>query len=148
MIGFSEAVKRFFLKAFDYRGRASRAEYWWVALFQALVIILPAFLLAIFLPMVVNDSLEHTPGLALSSWFLPLLGAFSVLMLVMVVPLISLFVRRLHDTGRSGWIAIIMLLQLIPVIGWPFTIVIWVFAVIPGSPDDNPYGPPPGSGWD
>ena len=35
--GFGEAVKRAYSKAFVYEGRASRAEYWWFALFATLV---------------------------------------------------------------------------------------------------------------
>ena len=46
-------------------------------------------------------------------------------------------VRRLHDTGRSGWW---ILLSLIPVIG---ALVLLYFMVISGQPQANEYGPDP-----
>lgn len=45
--------------------------------------------------------------------------------------------RRLHDTGRSGWW---MLMIFIPLIG---VIVLLVFMVVNGEASDNEYGPDP-----
>lgn len=148
MIGFTQAIKRFFLKAFDFSSRASRAEYWWVALFQMLLIVVPAVLMAVIIPGLYESVDEGAPGLAIEPLFAFILIGVGVLAIAMVVPHVALFVRRLHDIGKSGWIAVILLFQLIPVIGIVFTVAAWVFALIPGDPDDNLYGPPPGSGWD
>ena len=46
-------------------------------------------------------------------------------------------VRRLHDTGRSGWW---ILIGFIPVIGW---LVLLVFMFMDSQPGDNEYGPSP-----
>ena len=57
--------------------------------------------------------------------------------LAVLLPSLGVFVRRMHDTGRSGWWFFI---GLIPVIG---EIVLLVFLVQDGKPGDNKYGPNP-----
>ena len=59
--------------------------------------------------------------------------------LAVLVPSIAVSVRRLHDTGRSGWW---LLIGLIPLIGF---IVLIVFLATDGEPGDNEYGPNPKS---
>jgi uncharacterized membrane protein YhaH (DUF805 family) len=54
-----------------------------------------------------------------------------------LVPSIAVTVRRLHDTGRSGWW---ILISLVPVIGW---IVLLVFMLTDSQPGSNQYGPNP-----
>jgi len=46
-------------------------------------------------------------------------------------------VRRLHDTGRSGWW---LLIALVPIVG---VIVLLVFMLLDSQPGDNGYGPNP-----
>ena len=53
------------------------------------------------------------------------------------VPSLAMSVRRLHDTGRSGWF---LLLNLIPYIGG---IIVFVFSVLDSQPGANQYGPNP-----
>ncbi|WP_423810172.1 DUF805 domain-containing protein [Prevotella pectinovora] len=57
--------------------------------------------------------------------------------LVAIVPTISVLVRRLHDTGRSGWH---YWWCLIPIAG---PIILLVFLASPSVPMDNLYGPCP-----
>jgi uncharacterized membrane protein YhaH (DUF805 family) len=57
--------------------------------------------------------------------------------LVSFVPSLSCMVRRLHDTGRSGWWYFI---GFVPLIGG---IVLMVFMVLDSDPDRNEYGPNP-----
>ena len=52
----------------------------------------------------------------------------------MLLPSITVSVRRLHDIGKSAWV---LLWVLLPVIGW---IVLIVYAVRPGEPHTNLYG--------
>ena len=54
-----------------------------------------------------------------------------------LIPAIAVTVRRLHDTDRSGWWFLIVL---IPVIG---PIVLLVFMIIDGTPGPNRFGPSP-----
>ena len=102
----------------DFSGRARRQEYWMFALFYVLLYIIISF--------VVSAFPESVASLVLLAF---VLGLF--------IPCLSALVRRLHDTGRSGWW---VLLQIIPVIG---PIVIFIFCVLDGEPTDNEYGPNP-----
>jgi uncharacterized membrane protein YhaH (DUF805 family) len=60
--------------------------------------------------------------------------------LAFILPVLSATVRRLHDTGRSGWWYWIVL---VPFVGW---IVLLVFLVLEGEAGENKYGPDP-QGW-
>lgn len=96
MIGFVEASKLFFTRAFDFNGRSSRAEYWW------------AYLMLIILYLVASVVLSVLGEIGLI--------LLVVLMLGILIPSLSIGVRRLHDTDRSGWwylIAFIPLASLI-----------------------------------
>jgi uncharacterized membrane protein YhaH (DUF805 family) len=97
---FWDAIKVCLTKYVDGKGRASRSEYWYFALFSFLV------------------------GIATG-------GVGDILLLL---PSITVSVRRLHDIGKSAWALAWVLL---PVIGW---IVLIVYAVRPGEPHTNVYG--------
>jgi uncharacterized membrane protein YhaH (DUF805 family) len=53
------------------------------------------------------------------------------------IPSLAVSVRRLHDTGRSGWW---LLIGLVPVVGWILTL-IWYIS--DGKAEENKYGPNP-----
>jgi uncharacterized membrane protein YhaH (DUF805 family) len=57
--------------------------------------------------------------------------------LIFFIPSLAVCVRRLHDTGRTGWW---ILLGLIPIIG---AIVLLVFYCTDSQPGENQYGPNP-----
>lgn len=57
--------------------------------------------------------------------------------LAVLIPSLAVSVRRLHDTNRSGWW---LLLLLIPLIG---ALVILIFTVQDGTPGENTYGADP-----
>jgi uncharacterized membrane protein YhaH (DUF805 family) len=59
-------------------------------------------------------------------------GGFGQILLLL--PEIAAYVRRLQDLGRSAWN---LLWLLLPIVGW---IVLFVFAVQPGEPKQNAYG--------
>jgi uncharacterized membrane protein YhaH (DUF805 family) len=86
---FHESVKVCFSKYADFSGRASRPEYWWFVLF----LVLGGLLLSL-----LSDVL----------WLLFTLAT--------LLPSIATATRRLHDTGRSGWWQLIVLLPLIGLI--------------------------------
>ena len=94
MITFPEAIKRAFAQYATFAGRATRPEYWWFYLFSVLAWGVPYALLLASLP----GTGESVGGLF---WFALLLLIVAVL--VLLVPGISVTVRRLHDTGKSGW---------------------------------------------
>ena len=135
-IGFGAAIKRFFKKYATFSGRASRGEYWWVTLFNFLV---TAVLYAFVLPGTIAAATA-----ASSAGGAPQLGAgyyvgnglLSLWGLATLVPSIAVAVRRLHDTGRSGWF---YLLGLIPLVG---PIILIVFFASATKPEAERYGPP------
>lgn len=108
-------------KSLDYSSRSSRKEFW-VFHVITLGVLMTLWLLALLLFIVNLD------GLAFIS--LILAGALSI---GVMVPSLSLFVRRLHDINLSGWL---MLLGLIPFIGG---FILLVFALLPSSLGVNKY---------
>ncbi len=103
-----------------FTGRARRKEYWFFVLFYLLIAIGLGFI-------------DSVLGLG-SEEFGLLSGLFG---LAMVVPAFAVAIRRMHDTGRSGWW---VLVNFIPLVGW--LIFIW-FATRDGEPGPNAYGPDP-----
>lgn len=106
----------------NFKGRARRMEYWSYALFNAIF----------GLTAVVLDNLT---GLAVPEiGYGPFYGVF---LLATLIPGIAVFVRRLHDTGRSGWSFFV---AFIPLIG-TILILIWTFS--DSKPGANKWGPNP-----
>ena len=81
-VDFPEAVKTCFRKYFDFKGRASRSEYWYFILFIFLGYG-AGFLLMLITPVL--------------GW---LLGIFFI---AIIIPAIAVAARRLHDINKSGW---------------------------------------------
>jgi len=105
---FGQAIQRFFQKYAIFSGRASRSEYWWMALFN--------FIIAIVLAIISSLSTILYAILAL------------IYGLGMLIPGLAVGVRRLHDANMSGWL---LLLGLIPFIGG---IILLVLTLLPSSP--------------
>lgn len=105
-----------------FSGRARRKEYWYFVLFYMLI----------FFVLWGIDSATGTAG-ETKDWGL-LSGIFS---LAMLIPSIAVGVRRLHDTGRSGWW---LLLSFIPLVG---ALVLIFFMVQDSESQTNAYGPSP-----
>jgi uncharacterized membrane protein YhaH (DUF805 family) len=128
-------VKRAFVKGFRFHGRASRAEYWWFALFTFLVLFglsIPTYIVGVTTS---RDGCQ-IPGPAA----VPMLIVLALFWLAAVVPSISLTVRRLHDAGYSGWL---VLLTLVPYVG---SLIVAIFCILPPSPAGAKYDPvAPGS---
>jgi len=109
-----------------FNGRASRAEYWYFFLFNIIISIILSILgNVIGLSVIVGTAGSEINILS------------TIYSLVVLIPGLAVLVRRLHDVGKSGWMA---LLCLIPLIG---TIWILVLTVRDSIPGDNEYGPNP-----
>jgi uncharacterized membrane protein YhaH (DUF805 family) len=104
-IGFVDAVKRGFKKYATFTGRASRSEYWWWALFT-FIVYLGLGLLTFAVGTATSRDGGRTPG-ALA---IPLIILFAVFLLGIIVPTLALTVRRLHDAGYSGLLALLFLI--------------------------------------
>ncbi len=115
---FQQSVKTCLGKYATFAGRARRPEFWWFAMFCWLGALLTGAM----------DRLLFGPDF----------GLFGVVFgLAMVIPFIAAAVRRLHDTGRSGWW---ILIGLIPLLG---TLVLIYFYVQPSTSGANEFGPEP-----
>ena len=104
-----------------FAGRARRKEFWYFALFNFLIALAIA-------------SFEAMVGLARETGGGPLSTLYS---LGVFIPSLAVSIRRLHDTGRSGfWV----LIALVPLIG---ALVLLFFAVQPSEDGTNEFGPNP-----
>ncbi len=107
---FTDAFKKYA----DFSGRATRTQYWMFVLIYTIIYL-------------VLIGIDTALGMVALS---------AIFNLVLIIPSISIACRRLHDTGRSGWWQLIIL---IPLIG---AIVILVF-LVQDSRADNEYGANP-----
>ena len=107
-VGFSEAITLMFKNYANFSGRASKSEYWWGFLFNFLA----SFILG----------------------FIPVVGA--VIALGLLVPGLSLGVRRLHDIGKEWYV---LFMGLIPIAGS----IILIIYFCRDSEGDNQWGPGP-----
>jgi uncharacterized membrane protein YhaH (DUF805 family) len=145
-MGFVEAIRTCFSKCVTFSGRAPRSEYWFFVLFG-------------FIATIAGSLIDYTAGAGIVA---------SLIELVLFLPGLAVFVRRLHDIDRTGWWG---LLPLVPVIGglmlalyavdvpvggwvWPLThwivvgglvvsVVLLVWACMRGTLGPNRYGPDP-----
>ena len=102
-----------------FSGRARRKEYWMFFLFNVLIS----------LGLGVLDVVAGTYSVEYETGFFS--GLYSLLVLI---PGIAVGVRRLHDTNRSGWWILILL---IPIIG---VLVLFVFTCLDSQPGTNRFG--------
>ena len=164
-----DAIATCYRKSFHKRGRASRSEFWWFALYY--LVLEAAF------ELLVQDRTPHTPPSLAAGLLAVVGGLFAV---YSFFPFVSAEVRRLHDVDRSGWWLVASLLmaalseaalgvdvmsalathrlrQFVRVLmhggHWGLTfalfatvainITVFIFLVLPGTPGDNRYGPDP-----
>ena len=125
---------KWFIKAFrqyaDFSGRASRQEFWMFVLFNLLLAMAWAFVAGL-LTGLFGGSFDQESRLIFMYKLIAIYYA------VTAVPAMAVGVRRLHDTGRSGWW---MLIGLVPLVGS-----IWLIVLMcsDDNPGDNRYGSPP-----
>ena len=111
---FCEAIKIGFNKYCTFVGRARRSEFWFFHLFCAILTSIFTTIFVIILVCVIFDEASHhhrtyydngytdyyeysDAGIAISTVI------FVILELVLCIPLLSMSIRRLHDTGKSGF---------------------------------------------
>ncbi|MCX4626452.1 MULTISPECIES: DUF805 domain-containing protein [unclassified Streptomyces] len=99
-----------------FSGRARRQEYWMFTLFNLIALIIVA---------VLDNAIGTYPLL------------YAIYALAVFLPGLAVGVRRLHDTGKSGWW---MFIALVPLVGG-----IWLLVLMAteGQPQPNEYGQNP-----
>ena len=105
-----------------FTGRARRKEYWMFTLFQIIFLVV-----AMILDNIIGTAID---GVGYGLFYI-------VYALATLIPSLAAGVRRLHDTGRSGWM---LLIGLIPIVG---SIWLLVLMVLEGNPGENEYGADP-----
>jgi uncharacterized membrane protein YhaH (DUF805 family) len=118
-----EAVKSCFKKYIIFSGRARRSEYWYFILFIMLIKAICTLL----------EYKSSSPSTVRSNE----VTFFNVLYLVfLMLPHISVSVRRLHDIGLSGWCFFLLFIPIVNLI----------LPCEDSEPGDNKYGPNPKGG--
>ncbi len=135
-----EAVKTCFSKYFTFSGRARRAEYWWFLLFVLLLGAVAGGLdNLIFGPAVETVTVTTGDGTT-STTTRQDFGSgpiTTVAGLATFIPLLAVGWRRMHDSGRSGWLYILPTLVMLAGVG--LMILIGSIVAVSGPP-----GPPGG----
>ena len=89
-MNFSQSVSTCFQKYFDFKGRASRSEFWYFFLFYIITSFLVGWVIGSFVALL-GGSVNV------------LLVVLSVVFIALFIPALSVTVRRFHDFGVSGW---------------------------------------------
>jgi uncharacterized membrane protein YhaH (DUF805 family) len=119
-------VTRPWRHAFDFKGRATRREYWLFVLQMYALIFGLLFGATLF-----QDSATVAP-IVFTLAGIPSLFIF--------IALLSAGVRRLHDHDKSGWM---ILIAAFPAVGWIFYL---IMMLTPPTPGENGYGRDPREG--
>ena len=110
-VGFGEAISEGFKNIVTFHGRASRSAFWWF-----------------FIGAIIIDLIGGIIGTATHA-----VAIQYIIYAIVAIGTVSLSVRRLHDSGKSGfW----WLIGFIPLIG---TITLIVFYCLSGTPGPNKY---------
>lgn len=124
-------------RIFDFKGRASRREFW--TYFRNLLLVAAVSSYALFFLSIGvcrafyihTSQVQDTCGMTALSMILLLS------LLVCLLLLIAIGTRRLHDTNERGWMQLCLL---VPVVGW---VVFIILMSEPGTKGENRFGPAP-----
>jgi uncharacterized membrane protein YhaH (DUF805 family) len=100
------AYKKYWSNILNFSGTATRSEYWWPAIINAII----AFIAAAVVQNIVGHPITEIYNFADLNYSL---GTRFIAFLVWLANW-TVTVRRLHDTDRSGWWIVI---QIIPLLG-------------------------------
>ena len=126
-MSFGTAIKAFWSNYSNFKSRARRSEYWFIQLFLVITSVAVAAIDLALMNGDVDRFIANGGG--------GIVGLIWIL--ATIVPAIAVLIRRLHDTNRSGWWALI---GLVPLVG---AIVLLVFTVEDSNKGVNKYGASP-----
>ena len=118
----------------DFEGRARRKEFWFFMLFHILIFIL----MMVFDDAIGTDLIDKIDE-DMAEWIpIPVFGIFSTIYyLVSLLPSLAITARRLHDTGKTGWL---QTLEYIPLINLVACIILIIFYCQDSQYGENRYG--------
>lgn len=117
---------------FSFSGRIGKNEYWKFTIVHLLI------LMALQLPLVFVekvDFIQISTDLKFNLEFIP-----AIYFLFTLIPWLGLSCRRLHDTGRTGWL---LALSFIPILGALIAIGLLIILAEKGNSTSNAYGEVP-----
>ncbi|KRN23324.1 DUF805 domain-containing protein [Lacticaseibacillus camelliae] len=151
--GFS-TIKAFFGNYFNFTGRSSRSEYWWVILFGAIlsIVAMIGFIVAVVGSAIGLDPDTMSPakifghmGIGLVIFLLLVI----LVALVLLVPSLALLIRRYRDAGIPWWIYLVQLLinastnfmpkdsTVASLLSWAVSLSILILTLLPSKPLPN-----------
>lgn len=106
-----QALKNFFKNYVNFKGRATRSDYWWVVLWS--VIFAVAFWIIYFITLITYSVVSQNEEGAVV-WALLLMIPYWIVCLGIFIPSLSLMCRRFHDAGISSlWYIIPFISQIV-----------------------------------
>ncbi len=136
-VDIGEAYSLFWKNYFKFSGRSRRSEFWWASLINNTILVIGYLFYYISLSSQSNNYYSSNTSSGGGDFILILMIVFS---LATFIPSIALVVRRLHDTGRSGWW---LLLGLIPFVNYIGGIILFIFECQDSQPGINQWGVSP-----
>ena len=152
MVSFKDAVRICLREKYvTFSGRAPRSEFWWFQLFTCLF---PVILVILgFVLFYRNIGTDPNTGLIAPTFpgtSITLFVLAGIIILALMIPVISVTVRRFHDRNLSGWwvLAVYVVPNIFSVIGTEIPgiligIASFVVCVLKGTDGPNKYGPDP-----
>lgn len=104
----------------NFNGRANRTEFWFALLAIFIVNILAGIVLSIIM------NISYTLGMII----------YFVYAIAMMLSIVALYVRRLHDSNKTGWIALTLIIPLASII------CLIIFGIMESDKGNNQYGAP------
>ena len=127
MVSFTDAVRLGFQRYFDFRGRSTRPEFWWFALF---ILGVRAILTLVDMRMGTSNQMAQNGLIS---------GLFG---LGVLIPSLALGARRLHDINKSGWWQLLWLVSFLII---PMVVLLW-WAAKPSDEGISNHGSDPSAG--
>ncbi len=126
-MNFGTAIRAFWSNYANFKSRARRSEYWFIQLFLVLANLATAAIDFALMNGDVNRFIANGGG-----------GIVGLIWIIAtIVPALAVLIRRLHDTNRSGWWALI---GLVPFVG---AIILLVFTIEDSNNGVNKFGASP-----
>jgi len=146
MLSFGEAVRAFYRRYVDFKGRSQRSEYWWVQLYVFTCYVI--FAVLIFMGAGGVEGIDAMVNEENFDQFGPvaILGLLGLLIFVVanIIPNIAIQVRRFHDLNQTGWLVLAFGIGgQIPLVGIFVALGNIVWFMIKGTDGANKYGHDP-----
>ena len=154
-LGCVQAIKNCTNKYCTFAGRARRSEYWYFVIISSIIIMIPIILISITIVLFVTDNTDNKQRLygpnedqnstdynnndsnnSLGIGVYIIIFIAVIVEIILIIPLISATVRRLHDSGRSGCYYFLSFIPLLDIL-------LLVFLLEDSQQNINEYGSSP-----